>query len=167
MKMRKEMLAHKRDSGPVCETAFRWLADHSFIQSIAVFAALPGEPDLTELVARHPDRKWVYPKVVGEHLAFYVVEDPAMDLSPGAFGILEPTAAQPEVAIGEIDAFICPGLAFDAKGGRLGRGRGFYDRTLAMARPSAVRIGVCFENQLVPDTYSEAHDVMMNQVISA
>ena len=167
MKMRQAMLAHSRDSGPLCDAAFHWLADHSFLQVIAVFAALPGEPDLTELVASHPDRKWVYPKVVGEHLAFHVVEDPAADLSPGAFGILEPVTGLPEIPIGEIDAFICPGLAFDAKGGRLGRGRGFYDRMLSMARPGAVRVGICFDHQLVPDTFPEAHDVMMDQVISA
>ena len=106
MKMRQAMLAHARDSGPLCDAAFHWLADHSFLQVIAVFAALPGEPDLTELVASHPDRKWVYPKVVGEHLAFHVVEDPAADLSPGAFGILEPVTGLPEIPIGEIDAFV-------------------------------------------------------------
>jgi 5-formyltetrahydrofolate cyclo-ligase len=137
------------------------------LRTIAVFSALPGEPDLTELTCLpRPGLRWVYPRVDGEHLTFHIVADPAQDLIPGAFGILEPAPGLTEVQPSEIDAFFCPGLAFDPQGGRLGRGRGFYDRLLAQARPAALKIGVCFAHQLVPNTHSEPHDIAMDIVIS-
>lgn len=143
----------------------RWLADHPQMLTIATFAALPGEVDLSRWVAAHSSRSWAYPKVAqGHHLTFHLVADPAVDLSPGAFGIMEPCPSLPEVSIDGIDAFLCPGIAFDLNGGRLGRGRGFYDRILAKARPDALKIGVCFPNQIVVSTFSEAHDARMDEV---
>ncbi len=143
-----------------------WLADHPGLRTIAVFRALPGEVDLTEITARHGDRRWVYPRVSGDDLVFHAVEDPVADLSPGTMGIREPLPHLPRVEVDEIDAFFCPGLAFDARGGRLGRGRGFYDRMLARARPDALKIGVCFPQQLVPDTFARSHDVPMDGILT-
>jgi 5-formyltetrahydrofolate cyclo-ligase len=131
-----------------------------------VFHALPGEVDLTEITLRHGGRRWAYPRIAGDDLVFHVVEDPASDLTPGTMGIFEPLADLPQVAIDEIDAFLCPGLAFDKRGGRLGRGKGFYDRMLARARPDALKIGVCFPEQLVPDAFAEAHDIAMDGVLT-
>lgn len=150
---------------PICEAVFHWLSSRPTLQTIAVFAALPGEVDLTELVARHPDHRWVYPRIDENKLRFHAVQNPVLELIPGAFGVCEPSSALPEILIHQIDAFLCPGLAFDARGGRLGRGRGFYDRVLADARPDAEKIGVCFPSQIVPDTFSEAHDIHMDDVL--
>lgn len=165
--MRRLARGHLPISRPVCDALERWLANHHGLVTIAVFAALPGEVDLTELVARHPDRRWVYPRVTGHDLAFHAVADPAVELTGGAFGVREPSPTRPPVTIDRIDAFLCPGLAFDVHGGRLGRGRGYYDRMLAGARPGALKIGVCFARQMVPDTYPEPHDVRMDAIVSA
>ena len=153
-------------SGPVRDAIEHCLAAHPALRTLAVFAALPGEPDVAELVTQHPERRWVYPQVHGDDLVFRVVTDPTEQLNLGAFGIREPSADLPQAAIEHIDAFLCPGLAFDARGGRLGRGRGFYDRLLAPARPDALKIGVCFARQLIDDTFPEPHDVPMNAVIA-
>jgi len=142
-----------------------WLAKNPAASTIAVFAAMAGEVDLTEVIARHPAQRWVYPRVRGGELDFHHVEYPATGLMPGNFGISEPSADLPRVVVADIDAFFCPGLAFDLRGGRLGRGRGYYDRLLARARPDALKIGVCFPWQIVPDTFAEAHDIPMDQVI--
>jgi len=142
-----------------------WLEAHPAPQTIAAFAALPGEMDLMDVIARHPERRWVFPRMEGNGLCFHAVGNPAVDLTTGAFGVREPSPALPSVDIAEIDAFFCPGLAFDARGGRLGRGRGFYDRMLASARPDALRIGVCFLSQRVDDTFPEPHDIAMDEVI--
>lgn len=143
-----------------------WLLAHPEAQAIAVFFPLTDEPDLTEIIIRHPRRSWLYPKVRGEVLDFHRVKDPATELKPGAYGILEPAAGLERIEVDRIDVFICPGLAFDARGGRLGRGKGFYDRTLARARHGAWKIGVCFPYQLVEDTFPEAHDVRMDEILS-
>jgi 5-formyltetrahydrofolate cyclo-ligase len=154
------------DSAAILPALERWLASHPDMPTIAVFAALPGEVDLTETVALHPERRWVYPRVAGDDLHFHRVENPARQLTPGAFGVREPSPDLPRVPIDQIDAFLCPGLAFDPRGGRLGRGRGFYDRMLAKARPGALRIGICFPYQIVPDTFQEPHDIPMDLVIT-
>jgi 5-formyltetrahydrofolate cyclo-ligase len=163
--MRRMLRVAAADPQPICEAIFHWLSSRPTLQTIAVFAALPGEVDLTELVACHPGHRWVYPRIDANDLRFHAVQNPALELISGAFGVREPSSALPEIPIHQIDAFLCPGLAFDIRGGRLGRGRGFYDRVLADARPDAEKIGVCFHSQIVPDTFSEAHDIHMDDVL--
>ncbi len=78
-----------------------------------------------------------------------------------ANGILEPEQA-PAASAGELRVIVVPGLAFDARGGRLGHGRGHFDRLLA--RSGALRVGLCFENRLVESVPMEPHDVPMDVV---
>ena len=58
-----------------------------------------------------------------------------------------------------------PGLAFDARGVRLGRGAGCYDRGLAR-HPHAARIGLAYEMQVVPALPEAAWDVRMDAVVT-
>jgi len=163
--MRQLLRDQPLDSQPIHQILDAWLTHRPALQTISIFAPLPGEVDLMDLTAVHPARRWVYPRVTGQDLTFHVVKTPATELVSGAFGILEPTPGLAEIPVAEIDAFFCPGLAFDPAGGRLGRGKGFYDRMLARARPDTLKIGVCFPCQIVSDTYAEAHDIRMDEVI--
>jgi 5-formyltetrahydrofolate cyclo-ligase len=165
--MRRLLREQVADSAALHPAIGHWLAAHPERQTIAIFSALPGEVDLTEIIAAHPARRWVWPRVVGDDLHFHQVENPDSQLIPGAFGIREPSPELPVIPVDEIDAFFCPGLAFDPRGGRLGRGRGFYDRMLSKARPDSLKIGLCFPWQIVADTFPEAHDVIMDEVLSA
>lgn len=133
-----------------------WLAGHP-ARTIAAFASLPGEPMLLELLADFPDRRWVLPRVDGETMRFHFA-DPA-GLAAGSFGIQEPPEDSPVCPVGEIDLFLCPGMAFTADGTRLGRGKGYYDRALAAAAPGASRTGVCFREQVLPALPAEPHDL--------
>lgn len=159
--MRERLRTAQPSSDSACAALADWLASHPALRTVAVYSALPGEVDLSKTLHAHPEFVWAYPKVTGDQLSFHA----ASHLAPGSFGILEPHADSPEIPIAEIDAFICPGLAFAANGDRLGRGRGFYDRMLAHARPDALKLGICFDFQLVPETFPEPHDIQMNQVI--
>ena len=63
------------------------------------------------------------------------------------------------------DIIIVPGLAFDLKGQRLGRGQGYYDRYLSGldhqgGRP--ILLGLCLDEQLIEVVPSEKHDVVMD-----
>ena len=159
--MRRLLRDQQPASDKACAALQQWLLAHPALRTIAVYSPLPDEVDLSAILRLRADLKWLYPKVRGTDLSFHS----GLDLVAGSFGILEPAAGSPEVTLDEIDAFICPGLAFDPCGGRLGRGRGFYDRMLAKARPDALKLGICFEIQLVTDTFPELHDVRMDLVI--
>lgn len=86
------------------------------------------------------------------------------DLVPGKMGIREPKAECPWFDPAALDFLIVPGLAYDPKGGRLGRGRGHYDRLLPFSR--GVTCGVGFDEQIVPDVPVESHDVKLNAVLT-
>ena len=159
--LRQTIRESAHDSAPACAALEKWLRSHPALQTIAVYSPLPGEVDFSQILQNYPLVKWIYPRIQGHHLTFH----PGCDLIPGTLGIHEPAHHSPEIPLLEIDAFICPGLAFDPTGHRLGRGRGFYDRLLAQARPDALKIGICFPFQIVPDTLPEPHDIQMDTVL--
>lgn len=165
MEMRKRLRGCNQDPTELLDALSDSLGELRTPKRIAIYSALPGEPAITPLVKRMPQHHWLFPRVDGERLHFHRVWDPDNQLKPGAFGILEPDSSLPTTTSADIDIFICPGLAFDGQGGRLGRGRGFYDRVLADAREEALKIGVGFACQLVEETYAEPHDIPMNAVL--
>ena len=86
------------------------------------------------------------------------------DLVSGQFGILEPPESAVCAESCEVDLVVTPGMAFDAAGFRLGRGRGFYDRWLEGL--TAFRCGIGFDHQLVSDVPHESHDARMGVVVT-
>jgi 5-formyltetrahydrofolate cyclo-ligase len=64
------------------------------------------------------------------------------------------------------DVVIVPGLAFTARGERLGQGGGWYDRFLGATRPDCATIGVCFVEQVVDSLPIEPHDVVVDRVVT-
>jgi 5-formyltetrahydrofolate cyclo-ligase len=156
-----------RSSGPVVSAVHSWLNSRPDLRTLTLFAPLPGEVDLLPLLDLYPDRRWVFPRVEGDTLVLHEVRHLLSELVVGMFGIREPVHFLPVISPSEIDAFLCPGLAFDPAGGRLGRGRGFYDRILETARPDSLKVGIGFTEQLVPTTFAETHDIPMSLVISA
>ena len=100
------------------------------------------------------------------------------DMLRGAYGILEPQGEEVSVealaaltqhktdgAEEEADMVgIIPGMAFDAAGHRLGRGKGYYDRLLAKL-PQLHTIGLCYPFQLAGSVPSTGTDVAMDEVI--
>ena len=143
-----------------------FLAKRAHLRSLALFSPMRCEPGLLALRAALPHLTLCFPRVVDDtRIVFHEVQDHG-EMQAGVFGILEPLADAPVIAPGAIDVFVCPGLAFDRHGGRLGRGRGYYDRLLANARPDALKIGVCFSCQLVDSVFAERHDIRMDVVIS-
>ena len=87
-------------------------------------------------------------------------------LKPGeGFGIPEPVGEE-FTDYAAIDVVVVPGVAFDAKGNRLGRGRGYYDRILRETGETK-KIGVCFDFQFVESVPTEPFDVLMDAVLYA
>jgi 5-formyltetrahydrofolate cyclo-ligase len=74
-------------------------------------------------------------------------------------------APLPLAAIVEPDLILAPLLAFDARGGRLGQGGGYYDRTFA-ARPAVARVGFAYAGQEVDDLPLGPHDIRLHGVLT-
>ncbi|MCZ6836242.1 MAG: 5-formyltetrahydrofolate cyclo-ligase [Planctomycetota bacterium] len=91
------------------------------------------------------------------------LDDNCMDVDD--HGIRTPRQGQPVLPM-QIDLVVVPGLAFDTKGHRLGRGGGFYDRYLARTRRGSIRMGICFDQQIVESVPIEPQDLPMDIVIS-
>lgn len=86
------------------------------------------------------------------------------DLVPGAYGILEPRIDAPTIDNSLLDVVIVPGSVFDKNGYRTGYGGGYYDRFLEST--DALKVGVCFDFQLVDDVFPENHDKRMDFIIT-
>lgn len=83
------------------------------------------------------------------------------------YGLLEPTgAALTSAAIGWAELILVPALAVDRRGVRLGRGAGYYDRTLAAARADARLVAVVRDDELVPRLPEEPHDLRMGWALT-
>ena len=76
----------------------------------------------------------------------------------------EPRADLPEIPPESIDWVLVPGLAFDERGYRLGRGAGHYDRLLPQLRPDAACWALCLSCQLIPSLPIEPHDMPLDGV---
>jgi 5-formyltetrahydrofolate cyclo-ligase len=72
----------------------------------------------------------------------------------------------PAEAIAEAGVVFVPALAVDRAGARLGRGAGFYDRTLRLAGPAARLVAVVRDDELVEELPAEPHDVPMTHALT-
>ena len=89
------------------------------------------------------------------------------ELVSAPFGLLEPPDPWlPPSALFEAGLVLVPALAVDRHGVRLGRGTGFYDRSLSFANPSAHLIAVVRDDELVDDLPAEPHDVPVTHALT-
>lgn len=136
--------------------------------AIALYAAKGSEVDPAALDAAARARGLVvaYPRVVPAQRELELAAASLDELVPAKFELREPAAAATRIAVADIKVFFVPGVAFDRAGGRIGWGRGHYDATLALAAPTARRVGLAFECQLVARVDHDAHDVPMHTIIT-
>jgi 5-formyltetrahydrofolate cyclo-ligase len=136
---------------------------------VALFASLAGEVPTDLLLAALWKRgtqvwlPWIDPEGIMEMAA---VDGPD-GLARGRFGIREP---RPELrilrAIPPSALVLTPGLVFDHHGGRIGKGKGFYDRWFA-AHPQVLPVGLCFDVQVHPGRLErKPHDWPMSHLVT-
>ena len=88
-------------------------------------------------------------------------------LAQGRWGLLEPLEPWlPESALAEASLVLVPALGVDRCGVRLGRGRGFYDRSLAARNPAALLVAIVRDDEFVDELPSEPHDVRMTHALT-
>jgi len=115
------------------------------------------------------------PIVDREKITVSEIKNLRKELSKGSFGLREPKKEfRRRVDQKKIDLVVVPGVVFDRTGGRLGYGRGYYDRFLR-SRPIALRmgrsahcvlIGLAFDLQIVREIPLVEKDVRVNKIVT-
>lgn len=129
------------------------------------FYSLPDEADIRPLLEHlAKDGKTVLlPEVTGETTMILRRYSPDAEMVSGSLGTKVPST-DIFSDYDKIDTILVPGVAFDKEGHRMGRGKGYYDRFLALLPTSSIKIGVCFPYQIVELVPFEEHDFVMDYV---
>lgn len=132
-------------------------------QVVLLYYSLPDEVQTHDFVRKWSrSKKILLPAVAGDGLQLrcYASDE---EMVTGTYHIGEPSGAV-FTDYGTIDLAVVPGVAFDAEGCRLGRGKGYYDRLLPLLE--AYKIGLCYSFQVAESVPSELHDVRMDKVLT-
>ncbi|HRU55501.1 MAG TPA: 5-formyltetrahydrofolate cyclo-ligase [Candidatus Sumerlaeia bacterium] len=140
-------------------------------KTVMTYLSIKGEVETLEFAREVLKRKkrLVVPKVQTHPKTLLACEINTLEegLSPSRYGILEPVNALiRQVDPYEIELHVIPGLAFDKKGHRLGRGGGYYDRFLSDISPNAMTVGVCYECQFLESVPCDSKDVPVRCVVT-
>ncbi len=159
------MMLLEREKESAAEEVFSQLektAAFIMAENILMYHSLPDELSTINFLRKWHDRKRFFlPRVNGVNLDILPYEETRLEL--GSFHIEEPTGDN-VADVNDIELMIIPAVAFDRKGNRLGRGKGFYDRLLSTSK--ATKIGVGYEFQLFDSIPCEPHDVAMDMIIT-
>jgi 5-formyltetrahydrofolate cyclo-ligase len=137
-------------------------------RSVLFYSPLAHEPDVRPLLAEAlaAGRFVALPRYVRGEDRYVAcqVEHLTRDLARGYFGIVEPKPSCPEVSLRTIGLCLVPGIGFTMEGGRLGHGKGYYDRMLAEA--TGVKCGAAFDWQVGVEFPRAAHDIVLNCIVT-
>lgn len=132
-------------------------------RTLLLYHSLPDEVYTHRLMTETEDRTLLLPQVVGNGEMKLRIYTGAGDMREGLYHIMEPCGEIFD-RYDEIDLAVIPGVAFDNKGHRLGRGKGYYDRFLPLI-PKAYKIGICFSFQIVDNVPTEYTDIKMDEIV--
>lgn len=132
--------------------------------TVLAFWSLPDEIPTHDFVIKwSKSKRLVLPVVVGDILELRLYTGTKQLEQSNHFGIMEPKTGM-VIAPADIDFAIIPGVAFDKKGNRLGRGKGFYDRLMPQFR-NILKVGIGYEFQLVESVPVDDFDLPVDMVI--
>jgi 5,10-methenyltetrahydrofolate synthetase len=109
---------------------------------------------------------WAFPRVEGEDISFYLPNENKKGFLKSKWGIMEPDPGHSQkVKIEQASGILVPGVAFDVMGGRVGSGKGFYDRALKNYR--GLKVGVAYSVQVTDEELpTENFDVTMDYLVT-
>nr|WP_179716499.1 5-formyltetrahydrofolate cyclo-ligase [Saccharopolyspora hordei] len=156
------------DAEALQEAALAWLAEHRY-RTVAAYVPVgeePGSPELLEAL-RGAGLRVLLPVVHRREPLQWADYTGPDSLRRAGFDLLEPAGPRLGAeAVAEAEALLVPALAVDRRGVRLGRGAGYYDRSLPLAAPGAPLIGVVRDEEFVAELPGEPHDVRMTGVLT-
>ncbi|MDP8211935.1 MAG: 5-formyltetrahydrofolate cyclo-ligase [Candidatus Zapsychrus exili] len=139
--------------------------------TVLFYASFDGEVDTFEMIkqAKQLGKKIGLPRINknDKEITPILVEYLEKDLEAGPYGIKQPIDnGTNRLDLNDIDLVCVPGVAFDKKNNRLGRGGGYYDRFLSRLSSRIPTIGLAFDLQIVDEIpLQKSHDIPVSQVI--
>ena len=137
--------------------------------AIMMYLSLPHEVDTSEaiLCAWQLGKVVAVPKISWQqrHMIPVRINSLETGFSTEVAGLRNPITGVP-IPFGEIDLVVTPGLGFDRKGNRLGRGGSYYDRFFANEELKASRCGFAFTEQLIDSSPVTSTDVPMDFLVT-
>ncbi|MBQ7960586.1 MAG: 5-formyltetrahydrofolate cyclo-ligase [Clostridia bacterium] len=173
-KIRNEIKLKRKEMNPDDAKQKSFSAAWCFLNSelylsantIMLYMPLGNETDTGEIVKKaFEDGKRIVLPVTERSTGWITpfVFERGATLKKGSFSVLEPQNA--EIAKkSEIDTVIVPGIAFDKAGSRIGFGKGCYDMFLDGL--NAVKIGFCYDFQVMDEIPSDDHDIRMDFLVT-
>jgi 5-formyltetrahydrofolate cyclo-ligase len=136
--------------------------------TVMIYLALTHEVQTSQIITRayQLQKRVAVPVVRGAELISVVLHELNTPLRRSSLGILEPCEPYTVIPPADLDCVFVPGVAFDAAGGRLGFGKGYYDRFLGQLPTTTYRCGLAFSIQVIPCVPQDAHDVCMHGIIT-
>ncbi len=128
--------------------------------NILLYHSLPDELNTHSMIDKWSAYKSIFlPRINDNELEILHANNTQL----GAFNIQEPVGST-IIPLSTINIAIIPGVAFDKNGVRLGRGKGYYDRLLCQC--NVIKVGICYDFQLLEKLPSDSHDIPMDIVIT-
>lgn len=167
MKKRRQSLSQDeiKQAGQLIARALDQLNPVREAKTIMCFQTIRNEVDLGLFMQEQlqKGKKILLPRVEEDCIVAVEWQGDA-ECRISSFGISEPIGeAYPAE---EIDVVLVPGLVFDARGYRLGYGKGYYDRFLPQLRSNAFKCGVAYEFQIVDNVFPHEGDVPVHWIVT-
>ncbi|MFH1012428.1 MAG: 5-formyltetrahydrofolate cyclo-ligase [Candidatus Peregrinibacteria bacterium] len=152
----------REKSGKIAQ-ALESLEEFKRAHDVLFYYAVGSEVETKPLIEKYLKEKRLYlPAIQNENEFHAVSTGTALHLTKGQKGIPEPQGGGEAKTL---DLILVPGVAFDQKGGRLGTGKGYYDRFLKRY-PHALKIGLAYREQMVENVPQDPYDVPVDRIIT-
>lgn len=128
------------------------------------YMPIRNEVDIRSFLQHHLDtgKKIALPRVIGDNLEFYQITS-FEDLEEGSFHVLEPKEGCPKAEAGGF--ILVPGVAFDREGGRIGYGKGYYDKFFSSHSQVLEKIGIAYKIQVTDRIPITSTDVRLDGLV--
>ncbi len=166
VKARKSLLsaAEKIEAARRVFSRLEQSAAFMLADKVLLYHSLPDELSTREFIDKWSSRKHFFlPRVNGVNLDILPYD--RSRLAMGAFHIEEPQGDD-TADIADIELMVIPAVAYDRRGNRVGRGKGYYDRLLRGTRATKVGVGYDFQFIEGDDIDAEPHDIPVDIVIT-
>jgi len=177
--LRAELLAARRatatevrraESQRLCRHLAETVDDAPTVAAYVPIGAEPGTPEMLDVLSQLCQTVLLPVTSTGPdggHLALRWGRYRPDQLVAGRFGLREPAEPWlPATALGQAQVVLVPALAVDRRGVRLGRGGGFYDRSLPLCAAGTRLVALVWDGEVVDELPSEAHDVRMTHALT-